>query len=68
MTQVDLAERLEKPQSFVAKVESGERRLDVVELIYICNSIQMDPTEIIGELSATLFPAKPSPGRKKGKA
>lgn len=31
LTQADLAERLEKPQSFVAKVETQERRLDVIE-------------------------------------
>lgn len=31
LTQADLAERLDKPQSFVAKVETQERRLDVVE-------------------------------------
>ena len=32
LNQVDVAKRLKKPQSFVAKCESGERRLDVVEL------------------------------------
>lgn len=31
LTQADLAERLHKPQSFVAKVETQERRLDVIE-------------------------------------
>lgn len=31
LTQVDLAQRLDKPQSFVAKVETQERRLDVIE-------------------------------------
>ncbi len=31
LTQADLAERLDKPQSFVAKVETKERRLDVIE-------------------------------------
>ena len=31
VTQVELAERLGKPQSFVSKVERGERRLDVIE-------------------------------------
>ncbi|MCE8511039.1 helix-turn-helix transcriptional regulator [Ruegeria pomeroyi] len=31
LTQADLAERLDKPQSFVAKVEKQERRLDVIE-------------------------------------
>ncbi|WP_208281375.1 helix-turn-helix domain-containing protein [Massilia oculi] len=33
VTQVELAQRLEKPQSYVAKVENLERRLDVVELV-----------------------------------
>lgn len=33
LTQMDLAERLGKPQSYVAKVETHERRLDVVEFV-----------------------------------
>ncbi len=33
LTQVDVAVELGKPQSFVAKCESGERRIDVVELV-----------------------------------
>lgn len=32
LTQVEVARRLRKPQSFVSKMESGERRLDAVEL------------------------------------
>ena len=32
LTQVEVARRLRKPQSFVSKFESGERRLDAVEL------------------------------------
>ncbi len=32
LTQQDAARRLGKPQSFVSKCESGERRLDFVEL------------------------------------
>ncbi len=36
LRQVDLAERLGQPQSFVSKYESGERRLDVLELLHVC--------------------------------
>jgi transcriptional regulator with XRE-family HTH domain len=32
LTQVQVAEKLGKPQSYVSKVESGERRIDPVEL------------------------------------
>jgi transcriptional regulator with XRE-family HTH domain len=32
LTQAEVATRLGKPQSFVSKVESGERRLDFVEV------------------------------------
>lgn len=32
LTQAEVAERLGKPQSFVSKVETGERRLDFVEV------------------------------------
>jgi transcriptional regulator with XRE-family HTH domain len=32
VTQVELAERLEQTQSFVSKVEQGDRRLDLVQL------------------------------------
>lgn len=32
LTQVEVARRLRKPQSFVSKAESGERRLDIVEV------------------------------------
>ena len=36
LTQADLAARLGQPQSFVSKYESGERRLDVLELRAVC--------------------------------
>ena len=37
--QTDLAKRLGKPQSFVSKYESGERRLDLAELWEVCRAM-----------------------------
>ena len=47
LTQRDLADRLHKPQSFVAKYEGGERRIDVVEFVTICRAIGSDPVKLL---------------------
>ncbi len=39
MRQEDLADRLGQPQSFVSRYESGERRVDLLELERICNAL-----------------------------
>jgi len=39
MTQTQLAKRLGKPQSFVAKYEGGERRLDVIEFVDVVRAL-----------------------------
>ena len=46
LTQHQLARRLRRPQSFVAKYEGGERRVDVVEFIEICKAIEADPNKL----------------------
>jgi len=50
LTQHDLAKRLKKPQSFIAKYEGGERRLDVVEFLAIVRAIGADPVRILRAL------------------
>ena len=39
LTQAGLAEKLRRPQSFVSKIESGERLLDLIELKEICDTL-----------------------------
>jgi transcriptional regulator with XRE-family HTH domain len=46
MTQRDLAEALKRPRSFVSRVESGERRLDVVEFVAVAKALKLDPVEL----------------------
>ena len=50
LTQLQLAEQLKRPQSFVAKYESGERRLDLVEFLQIAEVLKLDPTQFIRQL------------------
>lgn len=50
LTQQKLAKRLGKPQSFVAKYEGGERRLDLIEFIVIAQAIGADPMRILRAL------------------
>ena len=62
LTQQALARRLKKPQSFVAKYEGGERRLDVVEFIRISRAMDIDPLKL---MAAFLADAKAKPARGK---
>jgi hypothetical protein len=49
-TQTELAERLRKPQSYVAKVENLDRRLDVVEIADWLTALQTSPQRFMAEL------------------
>ncbi|MCP1975474.1 transcriptional regulator with XRE-family HTH domain [Bradyrhizobium elkanii] len=54
LTQSQLAKRLSKPQSFVAKYEGGERRIDVIEFIMICRTMSVDPLAILRKLAKSM--------------
>lgn len=47
-SQSEIAKRLGKPQSFVAKVEACERRLDVLEFVELSEAIGLYPSNILG--------------------
>jgi hypothetical protein len=52
INQVDLALKLGKPQSYVSKIESGERRLDVVEFVEFARAIGIDPVSLLRKMLA----------------
>jgi transcriptional regulator with XRE-family HTH domain len=50
LTQEELAKRLGRPQSFVAKYEGGERRLDIVEFLWVTKAMKVDPLRVLRTL------------------
>ena len=50
ITQSNLSDCLGKPQSYVSKYENLERRLDLLEVIEICECLDYDITELISLL------------------
>jgi predicted transcriptional regulator len=51
VTQTALAEQLEKPQSFIAKVENLDRRLDVVEIVDWLEALSASPITFMADLN-----------------
>ena len=50
MTQTQLAEKLGEYQSFVARLESGQRRIDVVEFLDLAAKLGFDPAKAIRQI------------------
>lgn len=51
LSQAQLARRLRKPPSLVAKYELAERRLDLVEVIIICREIAIDEVALLRQIT-----------------
>lgn len=54
LTQQQLADKLGVPQSFVAKYEGGERRLDVLEFIEAAEAFGSDPRQLFAAVMDAL--------------
>lgn len=54
LTQREVADRLGKPQSYIAKLEGGERRLDVVEFVALVNAMNSEPAALFARLLCAL--------------
>ena len=51
LTQRDVAARLGVPPSWIAKVESGERRIDVIEFCWLVGACGVDPREVFDRVA-----------------
>ena len=54
LKQSEMAERLDEPQSFISKYESGERRLDVLELRQVCAALGVSLADFVARLEERL--------------
>lgn len=57
ITQVQLADALRVHQSFISKVERGERRLDIAELLHICEALDVPINSLVSIIPSRLSPA-----------
>ena len=53
LTQHELAAQIGQYQSFVARMESGQRRIDVVELIELSEILDFDAAHVVREIART---------------
>lgn len=54
VTQTELAGRLNKHQSWVAKYEGCHQRLDILEFCAVARALKRDPAELLGQIAADL--------------
>ncbi|HWD66593.1 MAG TPA: helix-turn-helix transcriptional regulator [Caulobacteraceae bacterium] len=54
LTQTQLAAQLSKPQSFISKIERGERRVDVLEFCAIARALDVRPGVLIEIIDSAL--------------
>jgi len=50
MTQRELARRLGRAHSFVGKIESGERQLNVLEFCELADALGVDPKQLFADI------------------
>ncbi|MFW2177916.1 MULTISPECIES: helix-turn-helix domain-containing protein [unclassified Moraxella] len=52
LTQQQVAEWLEKPQSYIAKIEGRERKMDVMEFMQLCEVLGLTPSLVIAKFES----------------
>jgi transcriptional regulator with XRE-family HTH domain len=47
LTQVEVAAKLRVPQSYIAKIEQGERKISFIEVLDLCKALGIDAEDLI---------------------
>lgn len=50
LTQTELGKRINRPQPFISMVESGERRIDIIQFYAIMKALGLDPEQAFRDL------------------
>jgi transcriptional regulator with XRE-family HTH domain len=58
ISQIELSKIIDMPQSFVSKYETGERRLDLMEVRFICKKLNMNLKRFIENLENEIIKEK----------
>jgi transcriptional regulator with XRE-family HTH domain len=54
LRQEDVATHVGRPQSYISKVESGERSLELIEAILVAQALGVPPTALVQEVAERL--------------
>ena len=54
LTQVELAAKLKKDQTFISIIERSQRRVDVIEFVTIARALGVDPVSLFAEVAKRL--------------
>lgn len=65
LTQRQLAARLGREQSYVGRIETGQRRVDLVELVQICDACGADPLAEVARLTREVARSVPRRGARR---
>ena len=65
LTQQQLARKLGRPQSFVAKYENGERRIDIIEFAIIARAMNAEPVALFSRFLSGEFSGQGRKGRSR---
>lgn len=68
LTQVNVAERLGKPQSFISKYERGERRLDFTEFVELASVLEIELDDFVSHYQSAISQISSHRGRRVNKS